>query len=169
MPSLSDKDREDLSAFLDGELDEQRARALEAKITVDPRTRAEVEALRQAWDLLEYLPRPEPSAHFTHRTLERLAVPRCQWAAQYARGRRWRLCLGWAAVVLLTAGLGFGVARWLWPPPAPIANPMDAEVDQQLVQHLRLLQNKPLYDLVDDVDQLQALDHPDLFGEDNGS
>jgi anti-sigma factor RsiW len=166
MASLSDKEREDLSAFLDGELDAKRAGDLEAKITVDPRTRAEVEALRQAWELLEYLPRPEPSASFTHRTLERLALKHSP--ARPGSWRRWALIGGWAAAVLLTAGLGFRLARWLWPPSAAVG-PAAVATDEELVRHLRLLQNKHLYELVDDLDQLQALDHADLFGEENDS
>ncbi len=38
---LSDDEREDLTAYLDGELDEQSARELEAKLGRDPNTRAE--------------------------------------------------------------------------------------------------------------------------------
>src|SRR5262249_17230514 len=74
MRHLSDEDRANLVAYLDGELDEASAQALEAKLNTDPRARAEAETLRRTWELLDYLPRAEVSTSFTHRTLERLAV-----------------------------------------------------------------------------------------------
>src|SRR4051794_27325674 len=95
---LDDKDQEDLSAFLDGELDEATSQALEARMTLDSHVRAEADSLRKAWDLLDHLPRSEPSPDFTQRTMHSIAVvtataPRLRW-------RRWRplvfgLC--WAA------------------------------------------------------------------------
>jgi anti-sigma factor RsiW len=169
MANLSDKEREDLVAYLDGELDTKRARDVEAKISVDARFRAEVTALKQAWELLDFLPRPEASASFTHRTLERLAVTRRRpvRAAASAR-RRWALAAGWAAAVLVAAGVGFWAGGRLAPEESP-APPDDARVDEQLVRHLRVLQNRPLYELVDDLDLLQSLNAPDLFGDEQGS
>jgi anti-sigma factor RsiW len=172
MSNLSDKEREDLVAYLDGELDAKRARAVEAKIGVDERFRAEADALKQAWDLLEHLPRAEPSAGFTHRTLERLAfrpargtgpVPATRWP-------RWALPVGWAAAALLAAAVGYAAGGWLAPrepPPAPVQD--EAEVEDTLVRHLRVIQNRHLYELADDFGTLQALDDPDLFGDDSGS
>ena len=60
---LNERERADLVAWLDGELEGEAARA-------------EADALRKTWELLDYLPRPEPSASFTHRTLSRLAPAR---------------------------------------------------------------------------------------------
>jgi anti-sigma factor RsiW len=171
MSGLSDQEREDLVAFLDGELDEETARALEARITLDPQARTEAEALRQAWELLDYLPRPEPSASFTHRTLERLAIQTLAHTVpvRRPRWRRWAAGLGWAAAVLVAAAAGFYLAGRLFPPaaPAPVQEP--AEVEEQLVRHLRIIQNQRLYRLAEDLEFLQALDQPDLFGEEQGS
>lgn len=113
MARLSDEDREDLVAYLDGELDEAAARQLEAKLSIDAEARAEAEALQQTWGLLDYLPRPEPSPSFTHRTLERLAVHSTMVARR--RWPRWVLGLGWAAAVLLALAAGLGGARLVWP------------------------------------------------------
>jgi anti-sigma factor RsiW len=174
MASLSDKDREDLSAFLDGELDAKRASNLEAMITVDPQIRAEAEALRRTWDLLEYLPRPEPSVSFTNRTLEKLAVRQTQAVPAASAGRRWALGLGWAAAVVLAAIGGFALAGWLWRSPelsAPAAD-VRAEppnLDEELTRHLRIIRNLRQYELVDDLEMLQALDSPELFSDDRDS
>ena len=72
---------------LDGELDEKTAHELETKLNIDPEARAEVDALRQVYGLLDYLPQAEPSPNFTHRTLERLAVQTT--AVQRSGWRRW--------------------------------------------------------------------------------
>src|SRR5882724_4743238 len=113
MAHLSDEDRANLVAFLDGELDEATAHALESKLSLDPLARAEADALRRTWELLDYLPKPEPSTDFTNRTLERLSVqqPRSSTILPLAgpslRRRRWVLPLGWVAAVLLAAAGGF--------------------------------------------------------------
>src|SRR5579875_3152629 len=92
---FSEQERADLVAYLDGELSGEAARALEAKLSLDPAARAEAEALRRTWELLDFLPRPQPSPRFTHRTLERLSPLR---ANEQRVRRRWRTCwlgLGW--------------------------------------------------------------------------
>src|SRR4051794_11131681 len=106
---LSDEERAELVAYLDGELDEQTARSVEALLGRDARARAEAEALRRTWNLLDYLPRPEPSGDFTNRTMERLAVSRPaagHWPLR-GRWRPWSVGVGWAAAVLLTGSLGY--------------------------------------------------------------
>ncbi|MCS6852039.1 MAG: hypothetical protein NZ700_12830 [Gemmataceae bacterium] len=164
-PAPRDKDEhEDLVAYLDGELDEEAARAVEAKLSRDPRARAEAEALKLTWDLLDYLPRPEPSASFTHRTLERVAAlrPTGPQPVRQATRRRW-VRLAWVATWLLAAGIGFGaVAFWpasLW----PVAPEDDIE---RLARDLRVIENVRLYQYADDIKFLRDLDHPDLFGDD---
>jgi anti-sigma factor RsiW len=159
MAHLSDEDRENLVAYLDGELDDESARTLEAKLNLDPNARAETEAMQQAWGLLDYLPRAEPSASFTHRTLERLAL---QTGPAHAP-QRWLGGLAWAAAVLIAAAAGFMGARWI--PHAREAS----DLDEQIVRHLRVIEKVQLYDQVEDIDFLRALDQPDLFADEPGS
>ena len=149
--SLSEQERADLVAYLDGELGGEAARALEAKLSLNPEARAEADALRRAWDLLDFLPRPEPSPNFTQRTVSRVAP------LPAARGRPWLVGLGWAAAVLLTAAVGYSGFNVLAP---------RGPTEEDLVRELRLIENKRLYDLADDLDFLRALDDPELFGED---
>ena len=163
MPSsspLNEQERADLVAWLDGELEGEAARALERKLSLDPAARDEADALRKTWELLDYLPRPEPSASFTHRTLSRLAP------AQAARPRptvwqRWRrpvLGAGWAAALVAAAVGGYAGYNRLAPPHEP--------GERDLVRDLRIIENKRYYDAVEDFDFLRALDQPDLFGDD---
>ena len=146
-----------LGAYLDGELGGEAARLLEAKLSLNPEARAEAETLRRTWEMLDYLPRPEPSPSFTHKTLERLAPLR---AAQAAGGwRRWRnpvFGLGWAAALVLASLGGYGGFNHFAP---------HHPDEQDLIRDLRIIENKRLYDLADDLQFLEALDHPDLFGD----
>src|ERR1051326_7472028 len=134
-PPLSDRDRADLVAYLDGDpsLDREAARKIETRIGLDPRLRAEADSLKRAWDLLDYLPRAEPSPHFTHRTLDRVATRETRKALrQTRRWRRWLLGAGWAAAVLVIGLGGYLTALSLCPP---------RPTERDLVRDLRLIEN----------------------------
>lgn len=62
----------ELIAYLDGELDPTAARQVERKLAADPDLRARADALKRSFDLLEFLPKPEPSPTFATRTLDKL-------------------------------------------------------------------------------------------------
>ena len=62
----------ELVAYLDGELDAAAARKVEARLAADPAARARAAELKKSFDLLDYLPKPEPSPNFTTRTLDKL-------------------------------------------------------------------------------------------------
>src|SRR5262245_3790048 len=62
----------ELIAYLDGELDAAAARKVEAKLAADAELRKRAAALKKTFDLLDYLPRPEPSPTFATRTLDKL-------------------------------------------------------------------------------------------------
>ena len=156
MSHLSDEDRADLVAYLDGELDEESAQALEARLNLDAEARAEADQLRRTWELLDFLPRPQPSLRFTHRTLERLSPLR---AEEQQRRQRWRTCclgLGWVAALLLAGWSGYAGYNWLVP---------REPGERQLLQDLRIIENKRLYERIEDLDFWRALDAPDLFGD----
>jgi anti-sigma factor RsiW len=161
MAKLSDKDREALIAYLDGELDEEAARRVETRLNLDPNTRLEAESLKRAWNMLDYLPRAEPSSTFTHRTLERVALQtgKLPWY-----GRKPWAALGWAAAVLAAAAIGFAASRLGGPAsPGPPLDPPDLE--EQMAKHFGVIQRIRAYENVDDVEFLRALAQPDLFGD----
>ncbi len=165
-PLLNDDERAELIAYLDGELEEEAARAVEAKLNRDPRLRAEAETLRRAWDLLDYLPRPEPSTDFTSRTVQRISVQAATRGRARGRWRTWTLGAGWAAAVLLAAGASYNwTATHLHRQATRLEEPID--VDQLLVRDLRVLENKRLYDQVDSLEFLRKLDSPELFGDES--
>jgi anti-sigma factor RsiW len=167
---LTEEDRANLVAYLDGELEPSASSALETKLSLSTQGRAEAEALRRTWNLLDYLPRPELSPRFTHDTLERLAAIRPRTVV---RGRRWRLWVvgtGWAAALLLAGTFGFVGGRTLrWQEPAA-SEPLPLDVDGALVRDLGVLENKRLYNNVENIDFLRALANasdPDLFADEN--
>ncbi len=152
---LSDQERADLVAYLDGELSGEAARAVEAKLSLNPAFRAEADALRRTWELLDFLPRPQPSARFTHRTMERLSPLRTGEQRWRDRWRASCLGLGWAAALLLAGWGGYaGYNRLVSREPG----------EPELLRDLRIIENKRMYDRIENLDFWQALDSPDLFG-----
>jgi anti-sigma factor RsiW len=155
---LNEQEQADLVAYLDGELKGAAVQRLEARLALDPAVRAEADALKRTWELLDLLPKAATSPDFTNRTLERLAPVRTQPQTVVHR-RYWApWALAWAASLLAAAGVGFAGARLLIP---------QQPGDQELVRDLRVIENKRLYELVEDLEFLRQLDSPELFGEDN--
>lgn len=163
---LNDDERDELISYLDGEADPKTARHVEAKLNRDPRVRAEADALRKTYDLLDYLPRPEPSPNFTARTLTRVsgAVRPGMVGTAKRRWRRWALGFSWAAAVVLVGVAGYaGAPLFYQPRPTAVEPPPD--VDQQLVRDLRVIEHLRAYQQANDIHFLHELDRPELFGD----
>ena len=170
-PNLNNEEWADLTAYLDGELDGKNARALEAKMNRDPAIRAEAEALQKTWQMLDFLPQPAPSTAFTHKTLERVSVLRPVPALPRSSALKhsWAFGAGWAAAVLLAGSVGFtGVSLFTPHPASPQSGPQadTSALEQRLAQDLRVIENKRLYEHVDNIDFLKELADQDLFGDD---
>jgi anti-sigma factor RsiW len=166
---LSDQDRENLVAYLDGELHGAEAAALEAKLNLNPGARAEAETLRRTWQLLDYLPRPEPSLTFTQATLTRISALRPVSAARsIPTGRRWLFGIGWAAAILVAGITGFAASKRM-PAGADRSEPSSVSVEEELKRDFDVIENLALYKNVDGLPFLESLadaDDPDLFGDD---
>src|SRR5262249_18131882 len=104
-PEITDADRDELVAYLDGELDAAGQQRVETRLSLEPKVRAEVDALKKTWEMLEYLPRAEPTAEFSARRLDAGA------ALRPAPGVRpvptWARSAAWAAAVIAAGVLGF--------------------------------------------------------------
>lgn len=165
---LTEDEKAELVAYLDGELDEAATQAIEAKIATNPEARAELDALKQAWGMLDFLPKASPSPNFTNRTMERLSLEKVGRApgktGSTPRKNPWFARVGWAAaaVVALAGGYYASTRFFVAPlPPEPIP-----EDDLPLVQYLRIAEKWRLYENVDDLDFVKKLRSPDLFGDD---
>src|SRR5262249_56810783 len=71
---LYEQRRDELTAYLDGELDEAAAAAVEQRLRDDADFRREADTLKRTWEMLDFLPQPEPSIDFAARTMS-MAVP----------------------------------------------------------------------------------------------
>jgi anti-sigma factor RsiW len=155
---LSDQERSELVAYLDGELDADEARRWEEKLRADPRLRLEADELQRTWQLLDHLPAARPLSAAVSRTLMQLA------ASEPRRSPKLRVSLSaaswaWIVALLALAGLGYLLA------PAP-RHVHDLDRDPVFQSEPRLIENLPLYLAVENFEYLQSLDTNDLFGED---
>ena len=164
-PRLTEDERAELVAFLDGELTDDAAQAVESRINVEAGFRAEAESLDRAWRMLDHLPKSEPTPKFAERTMTRLAAgPAKKPKPPRLPGQRgwwfWpAVAGGWVLAFFLMIGVGYGAYDWVVP---------RAPGEADLVRDLRVIENKKAYDNVEDFEFLEHLDHPDLFGEDGG-
>lgn len=178
----------ELIAYLDGELEPAAARELEDRLDADPNLRARAEGLKRSYDLLDFLPKPEPSPTFATRTMDKLpvsgtrpAVSTAETAAtpapagfsslsftgmQPAAGGpswAWAACL--ALAVALALGIGYlgtaALRAYVFPP----TEPKEPGNDSIPVADVRLIERLPLYAAVDDLEYLNQLGTPEFFGD----
>ena len=152
-PQMTEDERAELVAFLDGELTDDAARVIEARLNVEPAYRAEAKALERAWEMLDYLPKAEPTPNFSERTLTKVVpvMTRRMPPPLPARRRWWfwpAVAGGWAVAFFLTIALGYGAYSLIVP-----REPGQAD----LVRDLRLIENKKAYDNVEDFEFLRPM------------
>jgi len=115
--SENEKIREQLSAYLDGELNEADRRRVEQALAGDETLSAELETLRATRDLVHSLPRAEAPEGFVDRVLAQAERRRLVGGPETAaRPDPWR-AVRWvaaAAVVLIAVGVGTIVTIDLW-------------------------------------------------------
>lgn len=165
---LTEDEREELTAYLDGEADATARARVEARLNSDASVRAEADALKKVWELLDTLPQAEPSPTFTSKTLDRLTAIRpvatpsttLPWAPTQSmpRSSPWP----WLAVAGCGLLAGWLAAGYFGPRAAP-ALKID---DPLLVRELRLIENLPLYTTVQTMEYLGALDKTNRFDAD---
>jgi anti-sigma factor RsiW len=148
---------EELTSYLDGELDAESVRRVEARLARDAAYRAELQRLQRAWDLLDRLPRSNVPESFTQTTMEMVAVAAAREAeavqSSLPRRQRRRRLAG-ALGLLASVVAGFAVGHALWPNP-----------NEQLLEDLPVLQEFELYYQADNLEFLKLLDREGVFGE----
>ncbi len=158
---LSSAERSDLVAYLDGELNESQAQSIAAKLTRSVSARHEVEMLTATWELLDVLPRPEPSPEFKSRTLSlaQLSVaPEDRWLdfARLAAQRFGKLLIILAGSLAIVA-IGYSTTRWIWPDPTA-----------RLARDLSIAEQLDEYQAVRDLEFVQMLDNSTILGTPTG-
>jgi hypothetical protein len=155
---LTDEERTNLVAFLDGEVDETLAQKLEEKVARSVSVRKEVEALEKTWELLDWLPQPEATADFATQTISRIHSQQLQ--AELMEGRvKFGAAIvvkvmAWAACIAALASIGFTSLRYAWPDP-----------NRELINQLDGVENLETYRAIPDLKFLDDLSRLGIFVE----
>lgn len=156
---LSQEQRENLTAYLDGELDDAETQDVESALVRSSIARHEVDILSRTWDLLNILPRAKVSEQFTQKTLTQLRAldqkPRSldsfSW---YRRTRQVSILAAWAAGLLIVASIGF-VATRRWVP----------NETEELITLLPIIEHFDQYQAVESIEFLKELRKSSVFVE----
>lgn len=157
---LTQDQRENLVAYLDGELDDSESQEIDRVLARSDVARHEVEVLSRAWEMLDLLPKPKAGTEFTERTMTTL---RLKEVPSDFSDRPWFLYVrrGAAATIWLLAIAGASVlgllATWQWYP-----NP-----HRELLEELPVVKQLDIYTEVQDVKFLELLQQENVF-EDGG-
>ncbi len=155
---LTPDDRENLVAYLDGELDDASTQKIEKTLAVSSVARHEVEMLEQTWELLEELPREKASADFTQRTMATVKVVdvKSNDRAKHwlTRARKGLILSGWLTAITVSAVVGFAATRF-W-----IPNETDI-----LVNDLPIIENLDAYHDVDSIEFLKEMHRHGVMNE----
>lgn len=147
---LTSDDRENLTAYLDGELDEEATRRIESVLAGSTVARNDVELLARTYELLEELPRPTAPADFAEKTvatarLEGIRPPLSQ-RTWYRQARRGLILAGWTAGMIVSATFAFAVTnRWITQP------------DGAMIEEFPVLRDLHMYNEVDRIEFLDRL------------
>jgi hypothetical protein len=133
---LSQEQRDNLVAYLDGELDDQGTQEIEQVLAVNPVARNEVDMLSRSWDMLNALPTHRASGEFSETTVAMLRAadekgPRIPSDLVYRQVRRFLILCLWCGILAACGYVGFATTqKW-------IPNDSDALLeDYDIINHL---------------------------------
>ncbi|HEY2146871.1 MAG TPA: hypothetical protein VGH32_02975, partial [Pirellulales bacterium] len=149
---------EELVAYLDGQLDSEAARQVEARLASEDRVRRRLQELAQSWDMLDQLPHAVADDTFTRSTVQMVAlaaekeVVEQQAVEPRRRRRRWLMA---GALAVVAASCGFFATAKVWSDP-----------NEKLVRDLSTIENVESYSQVGDIDFLRRLSDDGIFPDD---
>jgi anti-sigma factor RsiW len=156
IPRLTQDQRSNLVAYLDGELSEPAVKEIDQVLSKSPAVRHDVEMLARTWDLLDQLPRLATEEDFTARTLsvaQKEEAPRpllptsVSERLQSRQLRRGGVLLIWLAVLAASAFLGYSAtAHWV------------PDQSEDLLRNLEVVEKLDLYRNVESLEFLKQLD-----------
>lgn len=145
---------EQLTAYLDGELDETAQQAVETRLVEDPEFLSELHALQRTWDTLDHLPMVDAGKKFTQTTMELIV----DQAKSEKRSRKIPWSFVFVPLLLLALGGGLFAAGYA------LQRANKDRPDQVLLEHLPVIQRHEIYDSIShDLAFLEQLNHRDLF------
>src|SRR5258707_6320769 len=109
---LSQEQRENLAAYLDGELDDAATHEIEQVLAVSEVARHEVDMLSRTWDMLNSLPTHKASEEFTQKTVSSMRAaertgPGLASQAVKHNARRGGVLALWAAILVVCGYVGY--------------------------------------------------------------
>ena len=146
---------EQLSAYLDGELDADARDQVEQLLARDSNARTQLQRLERAWQLLDGLPRVELEPSFTETTVEMIAVSVADELGESklpAAKRRWTFAAVMSSLCLGASLLGFVAVKFAAPDP-----------NADLLRDLPAIENVEHYLQGGDVEFLRKLKESGLF------
>lgn len=155
---LSAEQRDDLVAYLDGELPDTKSQSIDQVLARSEVARHEVEALARTWEMLDVLPTLKAPPEFTERTMTNLKVGEVPFDVTqqpwFNTLKRVAVAAVWLVAITLSGWLGYQIT-YAW-----IPNP-----SQELLVNLPLVQKIDQYKEVESIDFLDKLQKSRLFEE----
>ncbi len=147
---LSSEDRDNLPAYLDGELNEEATRRIESILVQSSVARNDLELLSKTYDLLDELPRPDAPKDFIEKTLATVKMERVKVSLSdqvwFQTSQKILVLLGWTVALVIASVAGFAVT-----------NRMVERPDDVLAEELPLMRNLDRYEEVQSIDFLDQL------------
>ena len=156
---LSPEHRDNLAAYLDGELEETATQEIEQILAVSEVARHEVDMLSRTWDMLNSLPTQNASEEFTQKTVTSMRAidksgPPLASLALKQNARRGGVLTLWTAILVVCGYLGYSAThQWV---------PNDSE---QLLDDYEIISNLDKLQEVGSVEFLQVLKEKHTFAE----
>jgi len=157
---LSADQRDNLVAYLDGELPESETRHIDQVLARSEVARHEVEALARTWELLDALPKLHATPEFTQKTITNLRLAEVSTPVTeqpwFLALQKTSLAALWLTTVAFSFWLGFTITRDWVPNPS-----------EELLEDLPVVERLHLYQDVQDVEFLRQLRRNGVFTETN--
>jgi len=156
---LSPEHRDNLAAYLDGELDETATQEIEQILAVSEVARHEVDMLSRTWDMLNSLPAQKASEEFTRKTVSSMRAvdqsgPPLASQALTQNARRGGVLTLWAGILTVCGYVGYSAThQWV---------PNDSE---QLLDDYEIISNLDKLQEVGGIEFLKALKNKNTFAE----
>jgi len=156
-PSDSQSMRDELVAYLDGELDLDTSRRVEQWLAENPAAREELRRMEQTWLLLNQLPRSETDASFTETTVEMIALGgRRKATTRQSRAGSGKLAFIWPLLAWLALAISVGML---------IAS-LRPDRNRKLLEDLPVLEHLDAYRHAESVEYLRSLNESESFEAD---
>lgn len=165
----SDKEKEELVAYLDGELPDEAASRVEKSLVDDASVRSEVEQLTKTFDLLDLLPASKASDGFAENTLTAIrtqeTAPKTKVADKESPVEKSQSNISLRAIAWGIRGVAFLGLMFAATAGFNGAFKQDSEPIDELLTELPVIQRLDEYEEIGDVEFLKSLSESGLLDE----